>query len=198
MEALLMTRVASGDREAIADLYDRYASVLLPVALRIVGNRADAEDVVHDAFVTLPGRARHYAAERGSVAAWLIILVRNLSLDRTRRRAVRQAFVLETGPVDAPTAASNDPEATVHLSAQGDRLRSAMARLPIAQQETLKTAFFEGFSYPEIAARDGVSLGTVKSRAARALAALREALGGESLGGLDLAPPTDGNPRQPR
>jgi len=193
-----MTRVASGDREAIADLYDRYATVLLPVALRIVGSRADAEDVIHDAFVTLPSRARHYAAERGSVAAWLIILVRNLSLDRTRRRAVRQAFVLETGSVDATTAASSDPEATVHLSAQGDRLRSAMARLPIAQQETLKTAFFEGLSYPEIAARDGVSLGTVKSRAARALAALREALGGKSPGGLDLAPPTDGNPRQPR
>jgi RNA polymerase sigma-70 factor (ECF subfamily) len=173
----LMTRVASGDRDAVAGLYDRYAAVLLPVALRILGSRADAEDVLHDAFVTLPDRARHYSSERGSVAAWLTILVRNLSLDRARRRGVRHALAREVVESTQPSAEwSRDPETAAHLAAKSERVRLALQSLPEVQRATLQTAFFEGLSYPEIAARDGVSLGTVKSRAARALEALREAL----------------------
>jgi len=171
----LIAQVASGDSEAIGGLYDRYAAVLLPVALRILGNRADAEDVVHDAFATLPERSRHYAAERGSVAAWLIILVRNLSLDRIRRKGVRAALVRESPEVLLPKAAG-DPEGAVDIGRQAQRLRLALESLPLVQQVTLRTAFFEGLSYSEIAAREGISLGTVKSRAARAIAALREAL----------------------
>jgi len=174
----LMTRVASGDQDAVAGLYDRYSHVLLPVALRILGSRADAEDVLHDAFVTLPDRARHYSADRGSVAAWLTILVRNLSLDRARRRGVRQALTREVAESTQPPAEwSRDPETAAHLASKSERVRRALQSLPDVQRATLLTAFFEGLSYPEIAARDGVSVGTVKSRAARALAALREALG---------------------
>jgi len=173
----IMTRVASGDRDAIAALYDRYAAVLLPVALRILGSRADAEDVLHDAFVTLADRARHYSSDRGSVAAWLTILVRNLSLDRARRRVVRQTLAREAGEsMQPPSEWSRDPEVAAHLASKSARVRRALQSLPDVQRATLQTAFFEGLSYPEIAARDGVSLGTVKSRAARALAALHEAL----------------------
>jgi RNA polymerase sigma-70 factor (ECF subfamily) len=180
----LMARVAAGDRDAVAGLYDRYAAVLLPVALRILGSRADAEDVLHDAFVTLPDRARHYSADRGSVAAWLTILVRNLSLDRARRRVVRQALAREAGESTRPPAEwSRDPETAAHLATKSECVRRALQSLPDVQRATLETAFFEGLSYPEIAVRDGVSLGTVKSRAARALAALREA-----LTDADLAP----------
>ncbi len=182
VDAQLMTRVAAGDREAVGSLYDRYATTLLPVALRIVGNRSDAEDVLHDAFVTLPDRARHYSSERGSIAAWLVILVRNLSIDRTRRRVVRQAVALQIAEPDGSNGSeANDPEVAMDAASKRDRVRRALARLPDAQRLTLQTAFFEGLSYPEISARDGVSLGTVKSRAARALAALREALAGEGL-----------------
>jgi RNA polymerase sigma-70 factor (ECF subfamily) len=179
VDAHIMTRVASGDREAVGVLYDRYGATLLPVALRILGNRADAEDVLHDAFVTLPQRARHYSAERGSVAAWLVILVRNLSIDRTRRRSVRQASA--EGILPELTPGPGDPEAVFDLAKKRERVRRALALLPEAQRLTLQTAFFEGLSYPEISARDGVSLGTVKSRAARALAALRTALASEGL-----------------
>jgi RNA polymerase sigma-70 factor (ECF subfamily) len=178
----LMARVASGDRDAVAGLYDRYAAILLPVALRILGSRADAEDVLHDAFVTLPDRARHYSSERGSVAAWLTILIRNLSLDRARRRGVRHALAREVVESTQPSAEwSRDPETAAHLASKSERVRRALQSLPEVQRATLQTAFFEGLSYPEIAARDGVSLGTVKSRAARALEALREALAGAEL-----------------
>jgi len=191
MDADLMARVASGDREAIGDLYDRYVATLFPVALRILVNRADAEDVLHDAFVSLPARARHYSAERGSISAWLIILVRNLSIDRTRRRGTRQALtqcatVTPDSPngYDAPSELTN-PEMAMDAASTRERVRRALASLPDAQRFTLLTAFFEGLSYPEISARDGVSLGTVKSRAARALSALRMALEGERLADSD-------------
>jgi RNA polymerase sigma-70 factor (ECF subfamily) len=176
----LIAQVASGDPDAVGGLYDRYATVLLPVALRILGSRADAEDVVHDAFVTLPERSRHYSVERGSVAAWLIILVRNLSLDRIRRRGVRAAFVRESPQALQPQAA-NDPEIAADAARHAERVRRALESLPLVQQVTLRTAFFEGLSYSEIAAREGLSLGTVKSRAARALASLREALAAEGI-----------------
>jgi RNA polymerase sigma-70 factor (ECF subfamily) len=175
----LMAQVAAGDVDAIGSLYDRYAAVLLPVAQRILGDRADAEDVVHDAFATLPERSRHYSAERGSVAAWLVILVRNLSLDRIRRRGVRVAVARENPELLHPRAAG-DPEATTDSARQAERLRRALLSLPLAQQATLQTAFFEGLTYAEIAAREGISIGTVKSRAARAIAALRQALDAES------------------
>jgi RNA polymerase sigma-70 factor (ECF subfamily) len=185
MDAHLMAQVASGDRDAIGYLYDRYGATLLPVALRILGNRADAEDVLHDAFVTLPERARHYSAERGSIAAWLIILVRNLSIDRTRRRGARQALT-QNSASDVSDGheeryALGNPEMAMDAASTRERVRRALASLPNVQRFTLQTAFFQGLSYPEISARDGVSLGTVKSRAARAIAALRVALAGEGL-----------------
>jgi RNA polymerase sigma-70 factor (ECF subfamily) len=177
LDPQLMNRVASGDRDAVGDLYDRYVTLLLLVALRILGSRADAEDAIHDVFVSLPERARHYAAERGSVAAWLVILVRNMSLDRTRRRAVRLAHTLESSRAAETIAPpGNDPEAAADMRMGSQRVKRALDALPPVQRATLMTTFFEGLSYPEIAARDGVSLGTVKSRAARAITALREAL----------------------
>jgi RNA polymerase sigma-70 factor (ECF subfamily) len=139
----LIAQVASGDPDAVGGLYDRYATVLLPVALRILGSRADAEDVVHDAFVTLPERSRHYSVERGSVAAWLIILVRNLSLDRIRRRGVRAAFVRESPQALQPQAA-NDPEIAADAARHAERVRRALESLPLVQQVTLRTAFLRG------------------------------------------------------
>ena len=82
----LLRRLGAGDVAAIEELYDRYARVLFPLAFRILRDRAEAEDLVHDAFVAVAERANQYVRERGTVAAWLITLVRNLTIDRTRRR----------------------------------------------------------------------------------------------------------------
>ena len=174
----LLRRIAAGDVEAVGELYDRFAPMLLPLALRIVRDRAEAEDVVHDAFVAVSDRAGQYTAERGSVAAWLVTLVRNLSIDRTRRRDRRGALTRDV-LAHEPTEAVDDPESLTVGAAERARVRRALDSLPEAQRVTLEVAFFEGLSYPEIAAREGVPLGTIKSRAARAIAALREALARE-------------------
>jgi RNA polymerase sigma-70 factor (ECF subfamily) len=175
----LLRRIAGGDAQAVAELYDRHAGMLFALALRIVRDRAEAEDVLHDSFVLVGERARQYVPERGAVGAWLVTLVRNLSIDRTRRRERRGSIardVLAHDPEARAAATAPDPETAVAGARERERVRRALAKLPDAQRSTLEIAFYEGLTYAEIAEREGVPLGTIKSRAARALAALREAL----------------------
>lgn len=181
-DAELLRRIAGGDASAVAALYNRNAGMLLALALRIVRDRPEAEDVIHDAFVTVSERAAQYVPERGAVGAWMVTLVRNLSIDRTRRRGRRGAIardVLAHDPEARAAATPADPEALVAGAAERERVRRALAELPDVQRMTLEIAFYEGLTYAEIAEREGVPLGTIKSRAARALAALRAALGTE-------------------
>lgn len=174
-DAELLGLIAGGDVRAVGELYDRHSATLFPIALRIVRDRAEAEDVLHDAFVAVNERATQYTAERGSVIAWLVTLVRNLSIDRTRRRERRGALARDVLPHE-PHASVRDPERLTSDASEREKIRRALGTLPDAQRQTLEVAFFEGLSYPEIAARENVPLGTIKSRAARALAALRDAL----------------------
>jgi RNA polymerase sigma-70 factor (ECF subfamily) len=171
----LLRRIGGGDTAAIGELYDRYAAILFPLALRILRDRAEAEDVVHDAFVTVSDRAGQYSAERGSVSAWLVTLVRNLSIDRTRRRDRRGSLGRDI-VAHEPVAPVESPEELTGDAIERARIRRALASLPEAQRVTLEVAFFDGLTYSEIAARENVPLGTIKSRAARAIASLREAL----------------------
>jgi RNA polymerase sigma-70 factor, ECF subfamily len=179
-DADLLRLIAEGDVRAMGELYDRYAPTLFPIAVRIVRDRGEAEDILHDAFVAVSERASQYAPERGSVIAWLVTLVRNLSIDRTRRRDRRGALAREVLPHEPP-ASVRDPERLTSEAGEREKIRRALSTLPEAQRLTLEVAFFEGLSYPEIAARENVPLGTIKSRAARALAALREALVAEGV-----------------
>lgn len=180
-----MRLVLDGDEAGLRILYDRYASFAMGMALKIVRDPGEAEDVVHDAFIALVERADQYRPERGTVAAWLVTTVRNLALDRTRRRT-RRAQIVEEELRHEPAEPILDPEAINWIARERHEVRAALAKLSQAQRETLEIAFFEGLSYPEIAEREGVPLGTVKSRAARALAALRAALDG-------TAPPASGS-----
>jgi RNA polymerase sigma-70 factor, ECF subfamily len=170
-----MSRLQCGDVTALTVLYEAHGRTAYGLALKIVRDTAEAEDVVQDAFVAVVKRADQYHPARGTVAAWLITAVRNLALDRSRRRTRRHQIV-ETGLRHEETDAPADPERSFRELQDQARMREALSELPVAQRETLEIAFFEGLSYPEIAAREGVPLGTVKSRAARALHALKALL----------------------
>jgi RNA polymerase sigma-70 factor (ECF subfamily) len=176
----LLALLSAGDVEAAGAIYDRYAPMLLALAVRIVHDRAEAEDIIHDAFVAMSDRAGQYAADRGTVVAWLVTLVRNLSIDRTRRRERRGTILKRVGGALAAAPVAG-PEDLLLDATLRSRVRRALATLPEVQRITLEIAFFEGLSYPELAAREGVPLGTIKSRAARALASLREALVAEHV-----------------
>lgn len=168
----LLTRINGGDVAALGRLYDRHASTLLPIALRIVRDESEAEDILHDAFVMVSERAAGYSPERGSVIAWMITMVKNLSIDRARRRDRRGAIARDV-LVHEPSPAARDPERLAFEAFERDKLLRALANLPEIQRRTLEIAFFEGLSYAQIASRENLPLGTVKARAARALAGLR-------------------------
>lgn len=170
-----MERIQCGDVAAVSALYEAHGRAAYGLALKIVRDAAEAEDVVQDAFVAIVKRADQYHPCRGSVAAWLITAVRNLALDRSRRRT-RRSQILDAELRHETTEEAPTPEHSLALVRDQARMRRAMAALPAAQRATLEVAFFEGLSYPEIAEREGVPLGTVKSRAARALHALKDAL----------------------
>ncbi len=177
LDVVAMQRVLAGDDSGLEELYDRHAPLVLGVALKILRDQREAEDVVHDAFVAVVERADQFRADRGSVIAWLVAAVRNLALDRARRK-VRRAQITEEELRHEPVDGVLDPEAISLLVRRQQAVHAALEHISESQRRTLEIAFFEGLSYPEIAEREGVPLGTVKSRAARALAALRAALEG--------------------
>lgn len=178
LDAGAMQRILAGDDSGLSELYDRHAPFVLGVALKIVRDQNEAEDVVHDAFIVIVERADQFRPERGSLIAWLVTTARNLALDRARRRT-RRAQITDEELRHEPNEPVPDPEALSWLEHRRAVVVAALARVPDAQRRTLEIAFFEGLSYPEIAEREGVPLGTVKSRAARALDALRAALEGD-------------------
>ena len=180
LDILAMRRICLGEDAAVAELYDRHSPMALGLALKILRDAQEAEDVVHDAFVAIVERADQYKAERGTVVAWLVTTVRNLALDRTRRRT-RRAQITEEELRHEPADPVLDPESIAWAVRERDAVRRALEKLSPSQRQTLEIAFFEGLSYPEIAEREKIPLGTVKSRAARALSALRAALEGVEL-----------------
>jgi RNA polymerase sigma-70 factor, ECF subfamily len=188
-DARLADRIRSGDAEGLGELYDRYASVALATALRVVGSRDEAEDVVHDAFVTVWRKIDRFDPERGALRAWLMTVVRNRAIDRVRARRASidlddadERSLLRTGP--NPTW-----EDALRRASAGD-LQAAMAELPDEQRRAVELAYFQGYTYREVAEVTGVPAGTANGRLRLALARLRAALAGTSaapIGVLDVA-----------
>jgi RNA polymerase sigma-70 factor (ECF subfamily) len=171
----LMNRLAAGDRDAISELYDRHAGRVYALAHRILRNGTDAEDVVQEVFSQAWRTAPSYRAERGSVAAWLLVMARSRAIDRVRSRRLSEHALDES---DYRGLASGAPPVTEDLIAheRADHVRSALTRLPDDQRRALELAYFEGLSHSEIAAKLRTPLGTVKTRIRAALATLRRSL----------------------
>lgn len=169
----LMESVRRGDRTALAELYDRHAAAMLGLAYRILRNRSDAEDLVHDVFIEAWRKAASWSAERGGVRAWLLVRVRSRAIDRTRSLAVMRRHAEAQQAAPEPHAARASP-ADPSLSPDQTSARAALAALSAEQRAVLELAYFEGLSCAEIAARCGTPLGTVKSRLGAGLKLLRE------------------------
>ena len=174
-DALLAQRIRSGDREALGELYDRYASVALATALRVVSDRGQAEDLVHDTFVAVWQKIDRFDPLRGSLRAWLLTIVRNRAIDRLR--AGRPSLGVDEADAQSLLRTSANPtwdEAIARRSAA--ELRAALDQLPAEQREAIELAYFGGRTYREIAIMTNVPLGTANGRLRLALARLREAL----------------------
>lgn len=176
-DASLTQRMRSGDREALGELYDRYASVALATALRVVADRDQAEDVVHDAFVAVWQKIDRFDPVRGGVRAWLLTIVRNRAIDRIRA----ERHGLDVDELDAQSLLRSGPNPTWEEAAQrmsAAELRAAIETLPPEQRTAVELAYFGGRTYREIATLTGVPQGTANGRLRLALARLRDALAG--------------------
>jgi len=169
----VVERMAAGDAAALGDLYDSHARSIYSLALRILGNTSDAEDVVQDVFTQAWRQAARYDPRRATVVGWLLMMARSRSLDRLRSRQARPD---RTIAVPLPDLASGDPgqEAVVAGAQDAARLRTALERLGDAARTPIELAYYEGLSQSAIAERLGQPLGTVKTRMRTALAQLRE------------------------
>jgi RNA polymerase sigma-70 factor (ECF subfamily) len=163
----LVLRLAAGDTKALAEFYDRYAGLVNALALRILRDSADAEDVVQEVFLQAWRQADRFDPRRGTPEAWLCTIARTRALDRLRRRVSRREEPAEAAP--APTQ--------VPRAVEGLAVRKALASLSPDQRTALELAYYEGLTQTEIAARLDTPLGTIKTRIRTAMIRLREALG---------------------
>ena len=166
----LLTRLQSGDQSALSALFDRYGALVYSVALRVLKDATEAEDVMQEIFVQVWKNPRAYVSGKGSLAGWLAVVARNRSIDVIRKR--RPSEPVEFFALPAPTNLAWETERDAMLG----KIRGVMGSLPEEQRRPLELAFFEGLSHSEIAEKTGDPLGTVKTRIRIALATIRKAL----------------------
>lgn len=174
----MLARVARSDQAAFAQLYDRLSAPLYSLALRMLGDSAEAQDALQEVFLQIWRRAPRYDAAQSSVFSWATLMTRSRVIDRLRARGRRSRVVVSS------TDDGNDPttDASVYESAadtvdrndEAIRVRTILKKLPDDQRQAIELAFFSDLTHHEIAARLELPLGTIKARIRRGLLKLRE------------------------
>lgn len=169
----LMQAVAAGDRAALADLYGRTSGKLYGICVRLLGSEPEAEDVLQDVYLTVWNKAGSFDRNKASPITWLAVLARNKSIDRLRRQRPPTTTL-----DDAPEMADDGPSALEVLEQDEDqqRLNGCLDELDEQQRASIRAAFLEGATYPQLAEREKVPLGTMKSWIRRGLIRLRGCL----------------------
>jgi RNA polymerase sigma factor (sigma-70 family) len=175
-QRLVEVLVAAGeeDRAAFRELYRLTSAKLFGITLRICGDRQAAEDVLHDVYLTIWKRAGAYEPSRASPITWLATIARNRAIDWRRAQTIRRTTPLD----DTQPIVDTRPSALEALSADQDAhlLHDCLDTLEDRQRESIRTAFFDGLTYAQLAERQNTPLGTVKSWVRRGLMKLRECL----------------------
>ncbi len=213
-DARLVAEVVDGSDDAFAALYDRHAGAVYAAASRLTSDRQLAEDVVQETFLALWNRAEQFKPTLGSLAAWLLTIARNRTVDRLRAAGRRPTIVpmaaaklgdetdaatLERvargGAVVGGAAADRSPEAALAGAELRETLRVALSAMADPERDVLLLAYRDELTQREIADRLGWPLGTVKTRTRRALLKLRTSLGPE-FAPVAEAGPEDGSDAQ--
>jgi RNA polymerase sigma-70 factor, ECF subfamily len=167
----IVTGLKAGDQSAMAELYDRYSSVVYAIALRVLGDTGAAEDVLQEIFLQLWRNPGAFDGARGSLGAWLAVIARNRAIDSLRKRRP------ETDIEDVVISVAPDLANEAERSRAAEKIRRVLGTMPAPQRSALEMAYFEGLSHSEIAAKTGEPLGTIKTRIRAGLMVLRKAFG---------------------
>lgn len=174
--AELLVRVADTDRAAFAELYDMLSPRAFGLIVRVLVDRAQAEEVLQEVFLEIWQSAGRFAPNKGQGRSWVLTIAHRRAVDRVRASQASSDRDVRAGLRDL----HSQPEAVddqAELRVEGRRVHHALAALPEAQREALTLAYFGGYSQSEIAALVGAPLGTVKTRIRDGLSRLREQLG---------------------
>jgi RNA polymerase sigma-70 factor (ECF subfamily) len=175
----LLALVAKGDQQAFRQLYDHSSTLLFTLAVRILGNREEAAELLQDVYLEVWRKVSRYDVGRGTPVAWLVTLTKSRAIDRLRARAARGYRA--TNSLEAGTAMQVADPSPSPLETQADQelriaVGTAVAGLPQAQQQAIELAYYEGLSHAEIAQRLNQPLGTVKTRIKLGMSKLRDGL----------------------
>jgi len=176
-QAELLRRIASQDREALAQFYDETVGVLFSTAIRILGDALEAEEAVQDAFVQIWSKATSFDLALGAPLYWALGITRNRCIDRLRARKRRSQLLSELADEGAANPLLPVTQSGSFLSKdESAAVRSAVEGLPREQQQVIQMAFFVGMTHQEIAEALKEPLGTIKARIRRGMLKLRESL----------------------
>ena len=168
----LLAAIARQDEDAMSKLYDLTSSRVFGLAMRILGDTQAAEEATLDVYEYVWRKASSFDSTRGSVWTWLLTITRGRALDCARKLATREVDrSTREREVDTDFVVAPRPDPSV-----ADDVRSALARLPLEQRESIELTYFEGFSYREAARRLDVPEGTFKSRVRNGMMQLRSTL----------------------
>ncbi len=176
IDSALIGRIADGDESALGELYDRYASMLLALARRVLGRQSDAEEVLQEVFLQVWNQARRYDTSRSAVSTWLVLITRSRAIDRLRSRQVLDRTLGSLQQENRDLNTSPEGIRSVLWEQRRRRLNVALDGLPNEQRQVLELAFYRGMTQSEIASGTGIPLGTVKTRTLLAMKKLRKAL----------------------
>jgi RNA polymerase sigma-70 factor (ECF subfamily) len=172
----LIARLQRRDPQALAELYDRYGRAAYSLVLRIVRDKAIAEDLVQETFLRVWNRVHSMDTERGAIGPWLLAIARNRAIDYLRSSAGRERNAVELDESDhAPLY--REMEAEILISDQARRVKAAMDKLAPNYRTVMELAYYEGLSQSEMSVKMGQPLGTIKTWVRTALQSLRDELG---------------------
>ncbi|MDQ6716921.1 MAG: sigma-70 family RNA polymerase sigma factor [Gemmatimonadota bacterium] len=171
----LVREMTAGKASALGEFYDKWSGRVFSVAVAIVGEHADAEEVVEETFLQAWKQASRFDSGRGRVASWILNIARSRALDRLKAVKRRREDPIETEDV-ARASDEADPAQQLLATEQSEAIRAALFTLPLAQRQAVEMAYFGGLSQSEISESTGLALGTVKTRMRLAMQKLREQL----------------------
>ncbi len=171
----LLLRVADSDRIAFESLYQRYVRPIFGLAMRKLGDRAEAEDVTQEAFTAVWRAAGSYRPERGSAGGWIYTVARNATVDRMRKNG-RVDTTSDLPDLESP---DGGPYERAEQADAAWRVHRALEELSPSEREVIELGYWSGLSQSEMASFLGQPLGTVKTRTRSALARLAAVLDGE-------------------
>jgi RNA polymerase sigma-70 factor, ECF subfamily len=175
----LLRRIAEGDHSAFSSFYDQYSGLMFSIAVKVLNDPKEAEDVLQEVFMQIWNRADAYDPALGKPTSWAVTLTRNKAIDRIRA-SQRRSRLLEQATIEATAMPDDSPSANEKLLGRenAEMIRSVVAALPSDQKRAIELAFFSGLTQDEIAKTLQEPLGTIKARIRRGMLKLREKLEG--------------------